>query len=276
MNAYTKDDVLLRAENISLRYGSNIVLRDLSVNIQDIHRPGFTQGQVVGFLGPSGVGKTQFFNILSGLKKPDTGQVLLSKEATPVQPGLVGVVPQSYTLFEFMTVIDILVTAARKGGIKGKKEAREKSMAMLERFGMADRARYFPVQLSGGQRQRISILEQRLCSDHFLLMDEPFSGLDCIMLGEVIKLIQEMSSVDELNTVIVVTHDVTAACLVSDTIWLMGLDRDEQGKFIPGAKIQKTIDLAEMGLAWEPDLAQRPEFHKLVDHIKYELFPLLK
>ena len=95
-------------------------------------------------------------------------------------------------------------------------------MELLNEFELADKYNLYPAQLSGGQRQRCAIIQQILCSEHFLLMDEPFSGLDLIMLEKTCELIAKVADMDDLNTIIVVTHDVTAACSVADHLWLMG------------------------------------------------------
>jgi polar amino acid transport system ATP-binding protein/sulfate transport system ATP-binding protein len=141
-------------------------------------------------------------------------------------------------------------------------------MGLLKRFGLGSHAKRYPVQLSGGQRQRVAIAQQLLCSDHFLLMDEPFSGLDPLMVDEVVRLITEVGSMDEENTIIVVTHDIPAAISVADTLWLMGRERDEQGNIIPGARIVSTYDLIERGLAWQTNVTQLPEFAQCVREVR--------
>jgi ABC-type nitrate/sulfonate/bicarbonate transport system ATPase subunit len=135
-------------------------------------------------------------------------------------------------------------------------------MELLGKFEIANKADSYPAELSGGQRQRVSIIQQMMCSSHFLLMDEPFSGLDPIAKAQACDLILSLSQVDELNTSIITTHDIDTAITVADTIWLMGRDRDANGKSI-GAKIQKFYDLAALGLAWDPDIRSRPAFQQL-------------
>ena len=90
-------------------------------------------------------------------------------------------------------------------------------------------AMFFGVTIS----QRVAIAQQFMCSEHFLLLDEPFSGLDPMAIDRVAELLNEVACMHELNTIVVVTHDIGAALEVSDTIWLMGRDRDAEGKKEP-------------------------------------------
>jgi ABC-type nitrate/sulfonate/bicarbonate transport system ATPase subunit len=268
-----RTNVILKAENINLTLGGFPILRDLSVAITDVVRPGVSTGQVVGFLGPSGVGKTKFFEILSGLLTPDTGQVSLGYPLQPVRVGMVGVVQQSYPLFNHHTVKGNLLLAARKRYPKGN-EATDRMLDLMTRFGMADKLELYPAQLSGGQRQRVAIAQQLLCSEHFLLLDEPFSGLDILMIEEVSEMIQEIAHAHELNTIIIVSHDIVATASVSDTVWLMGRDRDANGIAIPGARIKHTYDLAEMDLCWDKALLAKPAFQTLVNDIRMRFHTL--
>ena len=266
-------DTILKATNVSLILGKNVILRDLNVEIRDIYRPGLITGQVVGVLGPSGIGKTRLFRVLSGIDEPNTGSVLIGSDAKPVKRGMVGVIAQNYPLFEHRTILGNLQLAARCSGLC-RKDAVEKAVAFLDRFGLADRGDLYPCQLSGGQRQRVAIAQQFLCSEHFVLMDEPFSGLDLIAVDKVCKMISEVANADELNTVIVVTHDIAAAVAVSDTIWLLGRDRDAQGNIIPGAKVKATYNLIERGLTWTPGITETTGFIDVVREIR-GVFPSL-
>ncbi len=266
---YTRQETLLKAEGVGLVLGGSRILRNINLRIDNIVRPGFTQGQVVALLGPSGIGKTQLFKILAGLRRPTEGTVTINEHGDRSPDGLVGVVAQHYPLLKFLTVRGNLYFATRQRGLKGK-DIRMKADEMLERFGLTERRDLYPSQLSGGQRQRLAIAQQLLCSEHFLLMDEPFSGLDVIMLENVTKLITEVASADELSTIIVVTHDVTAACTIADTIWLLGLEKDGEGKRIPGATVVREYDLIVEGLAWQPDLHLNPRLLEFSAQIKSE------
>lgn len=260
IRTYEKKERLLTVKDLAVAYGDKLIVRDINLAVDNIVRPNMSQGQVVALLGPSGVGKTQLFRCMAGLQQPTKGNVSLNGAEVPVTAGQVGVVFQSYPLLKHRTIMDNL-KIAHKGPVDVIK-------AHLERFGMADKAGLYPAQLSGGQKQRVAIIQQLLCSTHFLLMDEPFSGLDIKMKGEVCKVLSEVSVADELNTLIVTTHDIDTAIQIADTIWIMGWEKDAEGKRIPGATCIKQIDLIERGLAWDPDNYKLPEFVKTSHEIR--------
>ncbi|HEX8674076.1 MAG TPA: ABC transporter ATP-binding protein [Longimicrobium sp.] len=266
-HVYERRGILLDIQGVNFVRNGVPILRDLSAQIRDVVRPGMSQGQIVGLLGPSGVGKTTLFKILAGLVDPDEGTVRIGEAGVPANPGLVGVVTQNYVLFEHRTVLGNLLIAGKQAGMSSA-DAKSQAMDYLERFELTAHAEKYPMQLSGGQRQRVAIAQQLLCSEHYLVMDEPFSGLDVIAQEKVQELLVEVSKRHEENTIILVTHDVTAAVAVCDTIWLMGRDREPGGAIIPGARIVEVIDLIERDLAWHPDIRTRPGFHTLVDEIK--------
>jgi len=265
--AYERKSVLVDIAGVTFARNGVPILREVNAQIRDVVRPGVKQGQIVGLLGPSGVGNTTLFKILAGLVKPDAGTVKIGEQGVPASPGLVGVVAQNYILFEHRSVLGNLVIAAKQAGMKAD-DAKAAAMKYLERFGLQAHGDKYPMQLSGGQRQRVAIAQQLLCSENYLVMDEPFSGLDVLQQENVHQLLQEVSLTNEENTLIIVTHDVSAAVAVCDTIWLMGRDRDPQGNVIPGARIVEEIDLIERDLCWHPDIRQRPEYIRLVNEIK--------
>ncbi|MFL6699025.1 MAG: ABC transporter ATP-binding protein [Vitreoscilla sp.] len=264
--AYTIGERLLTVDSVCVSYDRPI-LEGVSGHIDNIRRADRPQGQVMCLLGPSGIGKSQLFRCIAGLQRPTSGSVRLNGQQREVQPGEVGVVAQNYPLFNHRSVWGNLMLAATRHGRTGQ-QAREASLALLEKFGLVDRAQCHPMMLSGGQRQRVAIAQQLLCSSHFLLMDEPFSGLDPLAKSAVCQTLMDVSTTHELNTLIVVTHDIESAIRISDTLWLLGRDRDASGQPIGGASIQQTYDLAGMGLAWDPGIESRPEFRELAAALK--------
>ncbi len=271
MYEYEKKETILKVEGVSLTLGGTQILKDIKVEIKDIIRPNMSQGQIIGFLGPSGIGKTKFFEMLSGIipinGKNAVGQVLIGQKLEPVKIGKVGVIQQNYPLFEHRTIYGNLDISA-KIKYKDKKERADRINDILQRFDLDKRKNFYPIQLSGGQRQRAAIAQQILCSNNFLLMDEPFSGLDPLMIKKVSNLIIEVANMHELNTIIIVSHDIPSTAAIADTLWVMGRDRDEKGEIIPGAKIKHEYDLIERGLAWRPNVESTPEFHKLYDELR--------
>jgi NitT/TauT family transport system ATP-binding protein len=264
---YELRSTVLAAKGIDLTLGGCPVLRDVSLEIRDVVRPGTCTGQVVALLGPSGIGKTSLFRVLSGLQEPDAGTIMVGDPPQPVDRGMVGVVAQNYPLFAHRTVLGNLAVAGRRAG-QTRAAARERAMEMLRRFDLVERAGVYPAQLSGGQRQRVAIAQQFMCSEHLLLLDEPFSGLDPIAIGRVAEMLTEVANLDELNTIIIVTHDITAALEVADTVWLLGRDHDAAGAPIPGARIQATYDLMACGLAWHKGIASSPRLLAMAAEIR--------
>lgn len=260
---------LLHIDNVSLSYGDKVVLRDVNAQIRDIIVPGKVVGQIVGFLGPSGIGKTTLFQILAGLLKPTVGSVHLDGSTDTVKPGQVGVVAQSYPLFEHRTVLSNLMLAAQQKE-KNTKLCHDKVIEYLQEFDLTEQLNHYPIQLSGGQRQRVAILQQILSSKHFLLMDEPFSGLDLLMIEKTSALIRKVADMDDLNTIIICTHDITSAASVADHLWMMGRERTANGDIIPGAKIVKEYDLIARDLCWHPEIITQARFTDFVREVKEE------
>ena len=270
-HAHSYADPILTLDNISLSIHGEVILRDINARILDVIRPDMHQGQVVGFYGRSGIGKSVLCRIMAGLMAPSSGRVDVGLAQEPVRSGMVGFVQQRYPLFGHRTLFDNLLVAAQRK--HAPEAARQHVETYLERFGLAAHRRKFPALLSGGQRQRAAIAQQLLCSDHLILLDEPFSGLDVAMIDEVKRIIVEVTTMDELNTVIIVSHDLTTTTALSDTLWLLGRERDASGQFLPGATIspRHQYNLAQRGLAWHPEVEAEPEFAQFVAELKEEI-----
>jgi len=261
MTTYTKAEVILRVQNVNLSYEGKCILHDINFQVKNIIRPGLKQGQVISLIGRSGIGKTQLFKLLSGLQKPTSGSITIF-ENKEVEAGDMGVIFQNYYLFEWRTIYQSLLMAARQNALlKGReKEAIENYAAQ---FDLKEHLHKYPQQLSGGQRQRASIIQQLLKGSDFLLLDEPFSGLDVCVLDKVVNLLLEVSLSDELKTLVIVSHDIATAVAISDTVFILGTDGPQQG-----ATIKKEIDLIERELAWEKDIKKQKTFLDTVEEIK--------
>lgn len=246
--------IIMRIQNVSLTLGGNHILANVNAEIPNI----VGKGQIVSIVGRSGIGKTKLFQILSGFLQPTTGTVTITEANTPVKIGQVGVIAQKCPLFEDRTVESNLLIAASRV-TKNKKEALEKVNEMLNIFEMTDRRGLYPVQLSGGQQQRVSIAQQLLCSDHFILMDEPFAALDAIMIDEVRDLIIRTASLNELNTFVVVTHDIRSALRIGDIMWVMNRDTPDQGAYI-----KHVHNLIDLGFSYDSNDAKFTEYAHLI------------
>lgn len=265
--SYQKKDTLIKLDNVSLSFGDKVILKPISVEVKDIVRKGCIQGQVIGLLGRSGAGKSQLSRILTGLNKPTTGEVTVAGKK--VEAGMVGYVPQNYPLFGHRTVMGNLLVALECANITTL-AAKDRATEYLNRFDLLDKADLYPCQLSGGQAQRIAIIQQLLCSEHYLVLDEPLTGLDPIMKDLVCELITTISNLHEENTIFVVAHDIPALIAISDHLWLLGRDYDLNNKIIPGSYIKKEYNLIERGLAWQKDINKTKEFADFVIEIKEE------
>ncbi|HEY4063160.1 MAG TPA: ATP-binding cassette domain-containing protein [Puia sp.] len=276
MTAYTKEEVLLRARDLSLTYGDKCILHDINFCIRDIIRPGLKQGQVVSLIGRSGIGKTQLFRILSGLQKPSSGSITIRERKVQensngsidmyherkVAPGDMGVIFQNYYQFGWRTVQQSLMLAARQNKrLAGREEDTIRQYA--GQFELSDVLHRYPSQLSGGQQQRVSIIQQLLKGSDFLLLDEPFSGLDVCVLDKVVELLLQVSLSDELQTLIIVSHDIATAVAISDTVFILG---KQEGS--AGSTLVREIDLIERDLAWKKDVRGEKIFEETIREIK--------
>ena len=265
MKYEVKDTVLLDVNVELFEYVKGIpILKNIRQQVHDIVRPDVSQGQVVAILGPSGIGKSTLFEVIAGLRKPTKGFVQTFDPAqnmlVPSRTGLVGMVYQSYELFPFLTVRAQLELGASKGALQGA-EATEKVDFYLQHFRLKEHSRKYPNQLSGGQRQRLAIAQQLLCSNMLLLMDEPFSGLDPLIKNSICELIADVAQLDELMTILIVSHDIEPTLSIADTVWLLG--KTEDGS----ATIVENINLLERGLCWRKDIREDLEFRDLVFNV---------
>jgi ABC-type nitrate/sulfonate/bicarbonate transport system ATPase subunit len=260
--AYEQQDTILHVDNLSIAYGEKTIISGISFVEKDVVRPGKMQGQTIAFVGRSGRGKSTLFKALTGLETPTTGSVLIpdfSKQvvngkqpAKKVQEGDVGFVNQKYTLFRHKTIYQSLVFALRNAPISTA-EKNEKIMHYLKDWGLDACKNQYPNELSGGQRQRTAILEQLLSSGYYMVLDEPFSGLDVGNIMNVKAAFKLINDSHDLNTVIFSTHDIELAVELADSLYVIGYGKNENGSLSQVGTLLKHYDLKQLGLAWHSE-----------------------
>jgi len=218
-------DYIIVVENISKTFPDGVrALVDFSTRI---HR-----GEVVVVIGPSGSGKSTFLRCLNGLEEIDSGAITIDgialndhkKNRLEIRKE-VGMVFQQFNLFPHMTVLENISLAQRRVRKKSKEQARDMSMDLLKKVGIAEKADNYPGQLSGGQQQRVAIARALAMMPKVMLFDEATSALDPEMIGEVLDVMKALAS--EGMTMICVTHEMGFAREVSDRVIFM-----EDGKII--------------------------------------------
>ena len=209
---------IISIQNISKTFGNNIVLRDISLNID--------KGEVITIIGSSGSGKSTLLRCINRLEEADNGIILynglniLDNETNinKVRESI-GMCFQSFNLFNNMNVIDNCTLALRKIKKIDKNSANEIALHYLEKVGMKNFA-YAKVQkLSGGQKQRVAIARSLCMNPEIMLFDEPTSALDPELVGEVLDVMKQLAS--EGMTMIVVTHEMAFAREVSSRVIFM-------------------------------------------------------
>lgn len=274
-NSYDQKETVLHVNNLSIAYGDKLIISDISFEEKNIVRPGMNQGQTIAFVGRSGRGKSTLFRALTGLEIPTTGTVLIpdySKQiingqqpAKKVAEGDVGFVNQKYTLFRHKTVYQSLLFALRNSK-EGEEAKKDKIMSYLTNWGLINNKDQYPNELSGGQRQRTAILEQLLNSGYYMVLDEPFSGLDVGNLINVKESFRLINESHELNTIIFSTHDIELAVELADSIYVIGYRKNTDGSLGNVGTLLKHFDLKQIGLAWKKEFST--EHFGLVKEIK--------
>ena len=234
---------ILQVNHLSKSFGSNLVLKDIDFTV--------STGDVISIIGASGSGKSTLLRCINLLETPSSGEILYHGKnvlgrgtRAPEYRSHVGMVFQSFNLFNNMTVLENCMIGQIKVLKRGKEEARRHAMEYLERVGMAPFINARPRQISGGQKQRVAIARAMAMDPEILLFDEPTSALDPEMVGEVLNVMQALA--ESGMTMLVVTHEMAFARDVSSrVVYMSGGVICEQGspkEIFGNPQKQETID----------------------------------
>jgi len=222
----------------------------------DVHK-----GDVMAVIGPSGSGKSTFLRSLNLMEEPTAGSILfegvditqrkyVDENGKTVKVDIdrhrqkMGMVFQHFNLFPHMTILDNMTLAPIKVKKMNRAEAEEKALALLDRVGLKDRAKAYPIQLSGGQKQRVAIVRALAMEPEVMLFDEPTSALDPEMVGEVLDVMRELAH--EGMTMVVVTHEMGFAREVGNRVIFMAegkiVEENEPKAFFANPQERRTID----------------------------------
>ena len=209
---------MIEVKNLTKRYGNNTILNNISETIQN--------GEKIVIIGPSGAGKSTFLRCLNLLEEPDSGNIIFDgTDITAKDTDInivrrkMGMVFQHFNLFPHLTVLQNITLAPVMLKIQTKEQAEGQAMQLLERIGLADKAKAYPSSLSGGQKQRIAIVRSLAMNPDVILFDEPTSALDPEMVGEVLALMKDLAQ--EGMTMAVVTHEMGFAREVATRVLFM-------------------------------------------------------
>ena len=219
---------LLKIEGLKKSFGNLEVLKGLSTTIRT--------GEVVVMIGPSGGGKSTFLRCMNLLERPTGGSIVFdgidivsADERTKNRVrSEMGMVFQHFNLFPHLTILDNITLAPRLVRGQDRAAAGKKAMELLERVGLAEKAKAYPQQLSGGQKQRVAIVRSLAMEPRVMLFDEPTSALDPEMVGEVLDVMKDLAR--NGMTMVVVTHEMRfARDVASRVLFLAGGRIAEEG-----------------------------------------------
>lgn len=214
---------IVSVNNLKFGYDKNIVLDNVNISIE--------KGDFVCFLGKSGCGKSTLLRLISGLSKPNKGEILINGKLHKGPSLNIGMVFQDYSLFPWMTTGDNIVMAMeQKFKNIPRNELKEKAKKFIENVGLERNVfDKYPNELSGGMKQRCAICRAFVLNPEILLMDEPFGALDAITRNLLQNLTLELWKEEDKNrkTIVFVTHDVDEAIKLSTKIFLFGANKGE-------------------------------------------------
>ncbi|MBI3932012.1 MAG: LPS export ABC transporter ATP-binding protein [Acidobacteria bacterium] len=206
----------LRAASLTKSYGRRIVVQSVDLEIHE--------GEVVGLLGPNGAGKTTTFYMVVGLARPDSGQVFLGEEDITLLPMYrrarsgIGYLPQEASVFRKLTTEENVLAILETLGLPGP-DQRKRARELLEELGILAMARQPAYTLSGGERRRLEICRALATSPSFILLDEPFAGIDPLAVLDLQRIIAHLK--DRGIGVLITDHNVRETLKITDRAYIL-------------------------------------------------------
>ena len=211
-----KNKMSLQANSLSKSYGPKVVVNDVSINVK--------QGEIVGLLGPNGAGKTTTFYSIVGLIKPDEGSVYLGGKDITSLPMFqrarngIGYLAQEASVFRNLSVRDNILAVLEHQGISKEKQE-EKVEVLMKEFGLVEISDSMGKVLSGGERRRTEIARALATDPKFILLDEPFAGVDPIAVEEIQSIVNSLNKKDIV--ILITDHNVDETLSITDRSYLM-------------------------------------------------------
>jgi lipopolysaccharide export system ATP-binding protein len=224
--------MILRTEKIVKKYRQRVVVNDVSVEVK--------QGEIVGLLGPNGAGKTTSFYIIVGLIKPFSGKVFLDNDEITEEPMYkraqrgIGYLAQEASVFRKLTVEDN-IRAVLEFTKLSKADQKDKLESLLDEFGLNTVRKSLGIQLSGGERRRTEIARSLAVNPHFILLDEPFAGVDPIAVEDIQSIVSRLK--DKNIGVLITDHNVHETLNITDRSYLLF-----EGKVLKSGTSQELAD----------------------------------
>ncbi|HNW90386.1 MAG TPA: LPS export ABC transporter ATP-binding protein [Bacteroidales bacterium] len=208
--------MILRTNNLIKKYRSRTVVQDVSLEVN--------QGEIVGLLGPNGAGKTTSFYMIVGLIKPNSGKVYLDEMDITDEPMYkrakkgIGYLPQEASVFRGLSVEDNIKAVLEFTNLS-KAEQKQRLESLLDEFGLQHVRKGKGITLSGGERRRTEIARALAVSPHFILLDEPFAGVDPIAVEDIQKIVAKLKTKN--IGVLITDHNVHETLSITDRAYLL-------------------------------------------------------
>jgi lipopolysaccharide export system ATP-binding protein len=209
--------LILRTSSLFKKYKERLVVNDVSISV--------AQGEIVGLLGPNGAGKTTTFYMVVGFVRPNQGAIYLDEKNITNRPMYkrgqlgIGYLPQEHSVFRTLSVIDNILAVLEMRANLTRKERMMKAQRLVDEFNLSHVQHNLGKFLSGGERRRAEIARALAVEPHFILLDEPFAGVDPIQVGEIQQIVSEL--VKRNIGVLITDHNVHETLNITDRAYLL-------------------------------------------------------